>query len=174
MFKALDLDQNNVLDWKECKYLVTQVMKQDGGYDSESFKVKYDTMDKNDDGKISKNELMEAVVQVGRERKLFGPGSKSAAPKRETVDIAVKDDPTEEAVDTQVFRDGLSCLGKTFNNARHAYLKLNICDKSLTTIKVSLVALLSTFSNSKRFSIHHPLTVIDFSYQQGVGHYKYL
>lgn len=100
MFKALDLDQNNELDWKECKYLVTQVMKQDGGYDSESFKAKYDGMDKNDDGKISKNELMEAVVQVGRERKLFGPGSKPAAPKRETVDIAVKDDPTEEAVDT--------------------------------------------------------------------------
>ena len=23
MFKALDLDQNNELDWNECKYLVT-------------------------------------------------------------------------------------------------------------------------------------------------------
>ena len=50
-------------------------MKQDGGYDSESFKAKYDAMDKNDDGKIQKNELMEAVVEVGRERNLFGPNS---------------------------------------------------------------------------------------------------
>ena len=75
MFKALDLDQNNVLDWQECKYLVSQVMKQDGGYDSESFKDKYDAMDQNDDGKIQKSELMEAVVEVGRERNLFGPNA---------------------------------------------------------------------------------------------------
>ena len=138
MFKALDLDQNNVLDWSECKYLVTQVMKQDGGYDSQSFKAKYDLIDKNEDGKIQKNELMEAVIEVGRERNLFGPNSKKVvAPKRATIDISVKDDPNEEAVSSQVFREGLSCLGKTFNNARHAYLKLNINDKSLTTIKVS-------------------------------------
>ena len=113
-------------------------MKQDGGYDSESFKAKYDAMDKNVDGKISKGELMEAVVQIGRERNLFGPKSKNiSAPQRATVDISVKDDPSEEAVSTQVFREGLSCLGKTFNNARHAYLKLNISEKALTTIKVS-------------------------------------
>ena len=75
---------------------------------------------------------------MGRERNLFGPDSKAAAaPARATVDITVKDDPNEEAVSRQVFREGLSCLGKTFNNARHAYLKLNISDKSLTTIKVS-------------------------------------
>ena len=88
MFKALDLDQNNVLDWSECKYLVTQVMKQDGGYDSQSFKAKYDLMDKNEDGKISKNELMEAVIEVGRERNLFGPNSrKVVAPQRATIDL---------------------------------------------------------------------------------------
>ena len=82
---------------------------------------------------------MEAVVEVGRERNLFGPKSKAViAPKRATIDISVKEDPNEEAVSSQIFREGLSCLGKTFNNARHAYLKLNINDKSLTTIKVSL------------------------------------
>ena len=140
MFKALDLDQNNELDWDECKYLVSQVMKQDGGYNSESFKAKYDAMDKNDDDKISKQELMEAVVQVGKERNLFGPSSKPVAVSsgRATAGgFSVQEDPNEEAVSTQIFREGLSCLGKTFNNARHAYLKLNICDKSLTTIKVS-------------------------------------
>ena len=74
-------------------------MKQDGGYDSESFKAKYDTMDKNDDGKISKNELMEAVVEVGRERNLFGPNSNQViAPKRATAEFSVKEDPNEEAV----------------------------------------------------------------------------
>ena len=74
-------------------------MKQDGGYDSESFKKKYDSMDKNDDGKISKNELMEAVVEVGRERNLFGPNSnKVIVPKRATAEFSVKEDPNEEAV----------------------------------------------------------------------------
>jgi len=41
----------------------------------------------------------------------------------------------EQPVDPQIFREGLSCLGKTFNNARHAYLKMNINDRELTTIK---------------------------------------
>jgi Ca2+-binding EF-hand superfamily protein len=31
-------------------------------------------MDKNDDGKISKKELVEACVEVGRERNLFKTG----------------------------------------------------------------------------------------------------
>jgi len=38
MFKALDLDQNDVLSWKECKGMVAQVMREKGGYDAESFK----------------------------------------------------------------------------------------------------------------------------------------
>lgn len=37
MFKALDMDRNDFLDWTECKYLVSQVMKQDGGYNAQSF-----------------------------------------------------------------------------------------------------------------------------------------
>jgi len=140
MFRAIDMDRNDVLDWAECKDLVRAVMKVDGGYDVDSFRSKYDAMDKNDDGKISKNELVEAVVQIGRERNLFGaPVAKQHASVggRATVAFAVLDDPNEAAVETQIFREGLSCLGKTFNNARHAYLKLNISDKTLTTLKVS-------------------------------------
>ena len=140
MFKALDLDQNNELDWNECKYLVSQVMKQDGGYNTDSFKTKYDAMDKNDDDKISKKELMEAVVQVGRERSLFGTTASKVVGSsgRSSIAIVAENDPNEEAVSSVIFREGLSCLGKTFNNARHAYLKLNISNKSLTTIKVTL------------------------------------
>ena len=52
-------------------------MKKDGGYDAESFKAKYEAMDKNHDGKISKDELIESVLQVGRDRGLFG---KAVAP----------------------------------------------------------------------------------------------
>ena len=48
------MDQNNVLDWKECKDFVSTVMKPLNGYDSESFKETYDQMDKNSDGLISK------------------------------------------------------------------------------------------------------------------------
>jgi Ca2+-binding EF-hand superfamily protein len=45
MFKALDMDSNDSLDWKECRDLVSAVMKQDGGYNADSFKDKYDCMD---------------------------------------------------------------------------------------------------------------------------------
>lgn len=62
MFKALDMDRNDVLDWEECRDLVSAVMRQDGGYNAESFRSKYEAMDKNDDGKISKAELIESVV----------------------------------------------------------------------------------------------------------------
>ena len=70
-FKALDMDQNNVLDWAECKEFVASVMKPLGGYDAESFKETYDKMDKNSDGLISKQELIEKVVEVGRNKGLF-------------------------------------------------------------------------------------------------------
>ena len=33
---------------------------------------------------------------------------------------------SKESIDPEIFKSGLSCLGKTFNNARHAYLSLNI------------------------------------------------
>ena len=72
MFKALDMDRNDWLDWNECRDMVAAVMKQDGGYNAESFKARYEQMDANDDGKISKNEFMDQVVEVGRERGLFG------------------------------------------------------------------------------------------------------
>ena len=50
MFKALDMDRNDFLDWAECKDFVRAVMKADGGYDPEDFKAKYEAMDKNADG----------------------------------------------------------------------------------------------------------------------------
>ena len=137
MFKALDLDQNDSLDWKECKDLVQAVMKQDGGYNALQFKARYDAMDKNADGKISKDELVEACLQVGRERNLFGAAGKKLSNDRPRYECAYLDDPSEEAVDVAIFREGLSCLGKTFNNARHAYLKLAIPDKTLSTLKVT-------------------------------------
>ena len=73
------------------------------------------------------------------------------------------DDPNEEPVDAAIFREGLSCLGKTFNNARHAYLKLSISERGLTTIKVSQKSKVFFLPNS--FSSHC---------DQGIGRYKYL
>lgn len=139
MFKALDMDRNDSLDWTECKDMVSAVMKQDGGYNADSFKAKYDAMDKNSDGKISKTELIEAVVAIGRERNLFGaaPPMVKGADRRAVVQFAVADN-GEDPVDIKLFREGLSCLGKTFNNARHAYLKLSLSDKSLSSLKVSV------------------------------------
>jgi hypothetical protein len=43
---------------------------------------------------------------------------------------------SKEPIDQEIFRNGLSCLGKTFNNARHAYLTLNIQNNQLVSIVV--------------------------------------
>jgi hypothetical protein len=45
---------------------------------------------------------------------------------------------SKEPVDPQIFKNGLSCLGKTFNNARHAYLNLNISNNNLVSIVVRM------------------------------------
>ena len=44
---------------------------------------------------------------------------------------------SKEPIDQEIFKNGLSCLGKTFNNARHAYLTLNISNNQLVSIVVS-------------------------------------
>lgn len=102
MFKALDMDRNDFLDWDECRDLVSAVMRSDGGYDADAFKVKYDAMDKNADGKISKTELIDAVVGVGRERNLFGDTASAlqkSIGRRAEVSFAVADN-DEDPVDT--------------------------------------------------------------------------
>ena len=110
MFKALDMDRNDVLDWEECRDLVSAVMRQDGGYNADAFRAKYDAMDKNDDGKISKAELVDSVVQIGRERGLFGAKviKKAQSNGRGQVLENVEDDSNEVAIDVKVFRAGLS------------------------------------------------------------------
>ncbi len=45
---------------------------------------------------------------------------------------------SKEPIDQEIFRNGLSCLGKTFNNARHAYLTLNIQNNQLVSIVVRI------------------------------------
>jgi hypothetical protein len=41
-----------------------------------------------------------------------------------------------EGIDKELVRTSLYNLGKTFNNARHAYLSLNLANNSVTTINV--------------------------------------
>ncbi len=41
---------------------------------------------------------------------------------------------SKEPIEDEIFKRGLSCLGKTFNNARHAYLNLNISNNNLVSI----------------------------------------
>lgn len=55
-------------------------MKSKDGYDPESFKDAYDAMDKNDDGKISKDELIEMAVKTARENGLLDEAA-SARPE---------------------------------------------------------------------------------------------
>jgi len=42
-----------------------------------------------------------------------------------------------ELIDKELVKSSLYNLGKTFNNARHAYLSLNLSNSQLTTINVS-------------------------------------
>ena len=53
--------------------------------------------------------------------------------------VAVREatDKSEEEMDVGLIRKNLYNLGKTFNNARHAYLSLNISANTLPTINVS-------------------------------------
>ena len=42
-------------------------MKSKGGYNVDAFKTSYESMDKNADGKISKAEFIETIVELGRQ-----------------------------------------------------------------------------------------------------------
>jgi len=44
----------------------------------------------------------------------------------------------KETVEDQIFKKGLSCLGKTYNNGRHAYLSINVSNNNLVSIVVRL------------------------------------
>lgn len=46
---------------------------------------------------------------------------------------------SREPIEDRIFKNGLSCLGKTFNNGRHAYLSLNISNNNLVSIVVRIV-----------------------------------
>jgi hypothetical protein len=45
-------------------------------------------------------------------------------------------DASKQEVDNQIFQEGLSCLGKTTNGFNHAYLKLDISQRDLSSIVV--------------------------------------
>lgn len=44
----------------------------------------------------------------------------------------------EHTVEVELFRRSLSNLGKTFNNARHAYLSLNLAGNNLPSVNVRI------------------------------------
>jgi hypothetical protein len=48
---------------------------------------------------------------------------------------------SKEEIDVQIFKDGLYNIGKTFNNCGHAYLSLNISNKNIVSIVVSIYTL---------------------------------
>jgi len=57
------MDNINSLDEQECVNVLNDLM-QHSDYDAESFRENFATMAKNDDGKISLEELVEAVLNV--------------------------------------------------------------------------------------------------------------
>ena len=63
--------------------------------------------------------------------------------EKEKIDRKQLKEMSKQPIDDQIFKDGLSCLGKTFNGARHAYLTLGISNRDLVSIVVSLYSVLS-------------------------------
>jgi hypothetical protein len=57
--------------------------------------------------------------------------------EKEKIDKKKLKEMSREQIDDEVFKKGLSCLGKTFNNGRHAYLNLNISNNTMVSIVVS-------------------------------------
>ena len=45
---------------------------------------------------------------------------------------------SKEPIPDELFKEGLHCLGKTFQNARHAYLSLTLSNKDIVSIVVSV------------------------------------
>jgi hypothetical protein len=56
--------------------------------------------------------------------------------EKEKIDKKKLKEMSKEQVGNDIFKKGLSCLGKTFNNGRHAYLNLNISNNNLVSIVV--------------------------------------
>jgi len=91
-------------------------------------------MDKNDDGKISRAEFEVAVLKLAKEMNMYEEVAQVKQPvKRVTIPAAPKITPLA-GDNALTFRDGLRDMGKTFNNARHAFLTLSINEKSLSNL----------------------------------------
>jgi Ca2+-binding EF-hand superfamily protein len=71
MFTDLDLDNSEYLSITECLPFLAQIMRECCDYNAESFKAHFETMDKNDDGKISRAEFEVAVLKVAKDMNMF-------------------------------------------------------------------------------------------------------
>lgn len=56
--------------------------------------------------------------------------------EKEKIDKKKLKEMSKEQVEDDIFKKGLSCLGKTFNNGRHAYLNLTISNNNLVSLVV--------------------------------------
>lgn len=119
VFRHADKDHNGHLDKEESEELYHKVSQNVGLGTVEQFHTVFERMDKNHDGKISAREFVEFMVEYARENGILEPKQDKLQP-----------------LDKSVFHSGLGTIGKTFNNARHAYLSLVISNKELRTIKV--------------------------------------
>jgi Leucine-rich repeat (LRR) protein len=108
-------------------------MKKNGSYNPESFKTAYSNIDKNDDGKINRDELVTAVLKVAKEHNMYEEMVAKPIEKRSNIPPPPK---IEQLTgdNAALFKEGLMDLGKTFNNARHAFLTLSINEKSLSNL----------------------------------------
>ena len=134
VFTALDMNNNQFIDEDEAVDVVRRVLKNKGGYDPESFREQYALMDKNADGKISKEEFEAAVLNVAREGNFLCEEESKAPVRKITIPAAPEVRPLT-GQNAALFRAGLQDLGKTFNNARHAFLTLSINEKGLDQLE---------------------------------------
>ena len=128
LFYAADTNQSGMLDKEEIRRLCKENALVKNDEDIEEFLKDLDT---NEDGHISYKEFIAKLC-----------GAATNVPDTDKVDeLPSREEETagaEEAEQTRdPYREGLYCLGKTFNNARHAYLSIRLSALDLTDINVS-------------------------------------
>ena len=137
MFKALDLDQNDWLDWNECRDVVKEIMKPLGGYNPNSFKAKYDAMDKNKDALISKAELIDVVLEMGRDTKLFVPGPPQTRTPSYPKETAAAKAAASSGISENEFRVNVLEMFKALDMDQNDRLDWNECQDVVSSIMKS-------------------------------------
>lgn len=128
---AADTSNNGMLDKEEIRRLCKENALVKNDEDIEEF---FKDLDTNEDGHISYKEFIAKLCGAATLNPDASNDQVEELPSREEETAGAEEEAEEER---DPYREGLYCLGKTFNNARHAYLSIRLSALDLTDINVS-------------------------------------